>query len=692
MAPAEVLKHARRATTARIEDAAFRAARPVWRRRWRVADRLPVAFDRTTSVGPLTQESVDLVVHELHASEVGIRAAATRWLEGRVSLLGYGDIEIGDAGPALDHDPISGRRWPARDGRLIDYRHDAPGDPKLVWELNRCQELPLLVLAGRLTGDERYTDAAISRLLAWVAHHPPGRGIAWANAFEPGIRAISLAVTLDALRGHPALSGEQASTVVRSLWQHGRWISRGLSSHSSANNHLVGELVGLLAVGTLVPELADAAAWRRRALDGIVREAERQILPDGMGAEQAFAYGLFTTDLLLTAASLVTSAGEHVPELLRERLRAAADGLSLVVAGDEPDPAFGDDDDGRALLLDGAHKRDARGVAASLAAALGHPGAAHLAGRVDVTAALLFGRDGLDRFAAALRAPSPAQGDGLLPDGGLVVMRRDGARALFDVGPLGYLSIAAHGHADALQVDVSRGERELLADPGAGSYFGNPALRTQMRGTRAHATVAVDGLDQSRQGGPFLWTTHARCRLIAEDLRQGWAVGEHNGYAALDPPVSHRRALIAFPERGFLVVDRLACKARRTYEQTWPLAPGLEPAVDGARVVVRAGDEQVLVLHLAATAPVELVARRDGFHSRRLESHQPVWTVRAVAAVTGPVELATLLLLLDQAEVAPTAIALDHGDEQTTIRVAVGAWHAVFGVALGHPVPAVTSL
>ena len=45
----------------------------------------------------------------------------------------------------------------------------------------------------------------------------------------------------------------------------------------------------------------------------------------------------------------------------------------------EPDPVFGDSDDGRTLLLDGAEGRGARGVASSIAARFGHPGALRIA-------------------------------------------------------------------------------------------------------------------------------------------------------------------------------------------------------------------------------------------------------------------------------------------------------------------------
>jgi hypothetical protein len=55
-----------------------------------------------------------------------------------------------------DTDPFSGSSWPRKHGKRIDYRRDGPGDPKWIWELNRCQDLPLLVSAMLVSGDQRY--------------------------------------------------------------------------------------------------------------------------------------------------------------------------------------------------------------------------------------------------------------------------------------------------------------------------------------------------------------------------------------------------------------------------------------------------------------------------------------------------------------------------------------------------------
>ena len=72
----------------------------------------------------------------------------------------------------------------------------------------------------------------------------------------------------------------------------------------------------------------------------------------------------------------------------------------------------------------------------------------------------------------------------------------DEARFLiFDCGPLGD---GGHGHYDLLSVEAFAGGRPLIVDPGRFTYSeAPPNLRRWFRGTAAHNTVCVDGLDQT---------------------------------------------------------------------------------------------------------------------------------------------------------------------------------------------------
>src|SRR5205823_12200468 len=136
-----------------------------------------------------------------------------------------------------------------------------------------------------------------------------------------------------------------------------------------------------------------------------------------------------------------------------------------------------------------------------------------LAGRFDDKSRWLLGDQAAEQFDALPIAPAkPVRL--AFREGGYYILGRDfggprEVKALVDAGPLGYLSIAAHGHADALAVTLSVGGEECLVDPGTYSYWQERKWRDYFRGTSAHNTVRIDGLDQSVPGGRFMWLKKA---------------------------------------------------------------------------------------------------------------------------------------------------------------------------------------
>jgi len=694
MTPGEVTDRVRRTVAHRTDAAQYAAAPRIWRRRWLPDQRSLLTSElSTTPQGPLVAERA-LAVRDRFPDEcAALLQRADTILDGRFQFFGYPEVIVEDLGE--DTDPFSGSSWPRKHGKRIDYRRDGPGDPKWIWELNRCQDLPLLVSAMLVSGDQRYAEVAASRLESWIESHPPGRGIAWSNGFEAGMRAISLAVAFDGLRGSEQLSRERAELIARALWQAVRWIERDPSTGSSANNHRLGELVGIIAVSALVPELESSDRRLERALAELGDEVERQIRPDGTGAEQAFAYQVFVLDLLLVAVAFLDARGLRAPKPLCAGLIRSADALWAQLGDDEPEPRYGDSDDGRALVLDAAATRSARGVAAALAARFGHLGAARAAGVLDPMSLWLFGVDGAERFETAARAGVPAPGSLNLQDGGLTVLRGGGCRTLFDHGPHGYLALAAHGHADALAIDIALYEQPLVSDPGVGSFFAQPEVREAFRSTGFHATVTVDGINSSEPGGSFLWTRHARSTLLHFDPA-GSVIAEHDGYTRLDDPVVHRRAVVLVGDDGaVLVVDRLRAAGRHRYSQRWPFHPSLEVADQGSRhMLVRSERAGVLVL---VSAPGEFdlrVARGEknplvGWWSNRLESVVPAWLAAVDLEAEGTVELATLVIPFvgDAPEIDDLGLSLE--SRSSSSLVTVGRGGDVIELDLGSSQPSI---
>jgi hypothetical protein len=80
-------------------------------------------------------------------------------------------------------------------------------------------------------------------------------------------------------------------------------------------------------------------------------------------------------------------------------------------------------------------------------------------------------------------------------------------QVIADAGPFGPWG-AGHSHADALSIVARAGDEEILIDPGTYTYVGDARQRDRFRGTAAHNTIRIDGLDQATAAGPFRWKNH----------------------------------------------------------------------------------------------------------------------------------------------------------------------------------------
>ncbi|MBN9308269.1 heparinase II/III-family protein [Devosia sp.] len=500
-------------------------------------------------------------------------------------------------------DPVTGGLWPGAERYCFDipYRHErALGDVKYVWEANRLQFLQPLAAHALLANDGRSLAAIEAAIASWHAANPPFRGLGWNSGIELALRAISLLVVV-------TLVGDRLSAACRTqvgsiLHASAVWLRRYPSRFSSANNHRVAELAGEFLIGLAMPGLPFARTMATRARRELGDETARQILADGVPAEQSPTYGAFTAEFVLLCASVARSGGEPFPALVGERLDAFARFIGWIQLDDGTVPAIGDDDDGRVLTLGEVEPAYPGSVANAISVYAGQ--GAPTAVAPDFRG-LLLGR-------SVTRARAP-QGQRLFASGGYSVVNRQvaGRRIglVFDHAPLGYLSIAAHGHADALSITLAVDGQPVLVDPGTYLYHSGGAWRDWFRGTAAHNTLAVAGADQSIIAGAFNWSHKARARLVHEERGEPWSLtASHDGYRRRFG-VLHQRSLVG-TDTGFSIIDRLLGAAEgRDAEIGFQLAPGLVATRAGREVAVRRGDETVLTL---AFEPGDVRIERGG--------------------------------------------------------------------------------
>ncbi len=454
-----------------------------------------------------------------------------------------------ETGPEIRwrRDPLSGIETGLAYFRRIPYL-DAPraGDHKIIWELNRHQHWVVLAQAALLTGRRAYRDEIWRQYESWVRQNPFQRGINWASALEVAFRALSW------MWVYHLTGGEAPAGFLTELYRHGLHLERNLSVYFSPNTHLLGEAVALHALGLMFSNRRWAAAGGR-----IVRqEMERQVRGDGSHFEQSSYYHVYALDMFRFHAALAGADDAY-----RARLGRMEEFLDALMGPQRMLPLLGDDDGGR--FLGGAEPRGLK----------------------------------------------PAPQSRLFPDAGLAVMVADDMHVIVDAGPFGAGS-AGHSHSDTLSVVARAGDREILIDPGTYTYVADPAERERFRGSAAHNTVRIDGLDQATPAGPFRWagrpgvrifewTTTPECDLIDAEC-------SYSGFTHRRKVVFRKRA------RQLEIADTITGpRGDHTIEQFWHLA-GVLDAVRTSYPAERIEGWRSRVFGSKEPAPVLRVTKRGG--------------------------------------------------------------------------------
>jgi hypothetical protein len=496
--------------------------------------------------------------------------------------------------PDWNRDPKTGTRAPMSFGKLINYRDERlVGDIKYLWEPNRHAELVTLAQAWHLARDPRYARACGTLIDSWLAACPYPRGVNWTSSLEIALRLVNWSFAWHLLGGEAAIifTGDVGRALrlrwLASVHQHCHFIAGHLSRHSSANNHLLGELLGLFVAATSWPYWRESSHWRDFAHHEFERTALAQTSADGVNREQATWYHHETADMMLIALLYGRQSGREFSAEFLARWTAMLEFIAAIMDAAGNVPRIGDADDAVIARLDPRPDPEVFRSLLAAGAVLARDAAvrARLKAKArvfdDKNRWLLGDQAALEFAAISSPAPGAEAQRRAFPEGGYYVLGGDfdhagEVRIVADAGPLGYLSIAAHGHADALAFTLSVSGLPILIDSGTYAYHTKEDWRSYFRGTRAHNTLMVDAVDQSVSGGKFLWTQHAAIESVVFEstTASDRLAAEHDGYRRLADPVTHRRELVySRAARTLQVKDWLTAVARHQVEINWHFAP-----------------------------------------------------------------------------------------------------------------------
>jgi hypothetical protein len=392
-----------------------------------------------------------------------------------------------------------------------------------------------LAHAFSLTSDEKYRRAWQRLVQSWIAQMPIG-----CDSSDVAARRIQNWIyAWNAFSLFAAFEPEFEDQIVASLAAQVCWLRKNLTAE---RNHRTLELYALFIAALALPEL-DQNDLLEFAIAELHRNLLKDVRPDGVHREQSTHYHATALRSFLGARENANRFGLDFPADYDERLEAACEFLLHVQRPDGSIPALSDADTGNySDLLE--------------------------------LAAFTFNRP--DFFYAATAGPegdAPRVTCASFPDGGYYIQRsgwgenttafHDEKYLVFDCGPIGD---GGHGHYDLLNIEVAANGQPLIVDPGRFTYAADDAQwRRRFKGTAAHNTVCVDGLDQVpyQRGKPKGPLAEARLleRITAPDFDMLCGEVRSPSYE-----VVHTRRIFFIAGEYWLVVDSLRGHVPHTFD------------------------------------------------------------------------------------------------------------------------------
>ena len=345
----------------------------------------------------------------------------------------------------------------------------------------------------------------------------------------------------------PGFTQEFADQLVESIAAQVDYLRLNLAAE---RNHRTLELYALFIAALALPGLDD----RHELLTFSIAELHRNLLADiradGVHREHSTHYHMIALRSFLGARMNAQLFGLKLPEGFDRCLERACEFAFHVHRPDGVIPALSDSDAGS--------YEDVLELAATI-----------------------FSRSDFHYVATKGKKGTPPAGKCVsFPDAGYFIQRSgwgenetafaDERFLIFDCGPLGD---GGHGHYDALSVEVAAGGRPLIVDPGRFTYHEDKLnWRRWFKGTAAHNTVCVDGLDQTpyRCGKPKGPVAEAQLieRLSGPDFDLLHGKVTSPCYDAV-----HTRFIFFIAGEYWVIVDKLSGEVPHDYDLRFHLTP-----------------------------------------------------------------------------------------------------------------------
>lgn len=380
----------------------------------------------------------------------------------------------------------------------------------------------------------------------WIRENPPAIGVGW-QPYPSSLRIVNWIKW--SLAGN-ALNGAALSSLAVQV----RYLRQRLEYHI-LGNHLLANAKALYFAGAFF-DGSEAEGWLALASRLLKRQVAEQVLGDGAHFELSPMYHLIVLEDLLDIINISRAQAVSLPDGMEA---VASSMLAWSQTMRHPDgeiPFFND-----ATI----------GIAA-------HPA-------------------GLDDYGQRLGiGPAPTLApESTLNLSGYARLETKRATLFADAAAVGPPYLPGHAHADTLSFELSIDGQRVVVNGGT-SVYGTDAERHRQRGTAAHSTLTIDGLNSSDVWAGFRVGRRASpANRVLNRLDSGFVLeASHDGYRHLPGAPIHERRW-SLREQELLVTDQVRGTGAHGLISTYHLHPAVEAAEAPGGFVLRIGGRDIRV-------------------------------------------------------------------------------------------------
>ena len=438
-------------------------------------------------------------------------------------------------------------------------------DIKWIWEPGRFGWAFTLGRAYWQSKDEKYAQSFWQYFEFFQLENPPYMGPQWTSGQEVALRLMAFVFAAHVFAQSPSSTSKRKNTLAQAIAIHAARIPHTMIyAQAQNNNHLLSESAGLITAALSLPNYPQAGQWLKLGSHWFNNGLQTQIAPDGTYVQHSTNYHRLMLQLALWVMNLkIPNASNHTQisqsdnhqTLSRSSLLCLAKATrwlsALLDQQSGQVPNLGPNDGALIFPFSICPYNDFRPVLqASCLAFFGErifdPGPwDEMALWYNLPNKKVEKQEiGTKEWSSISTPPTAAQGPPIIRQEETWAYLR---AAKFDSRP---------GHADQLHVDLWWRGINIAKDAGTYLYNGPLPWKNSLARTAVHNTIMIDGADQMRHAGRFLWLDWAQASIIDYDRSRQDSydrlVAQHDGYRRIN--LTHRRA-IEYQNREWIIKD-----------------------------------------------------------------------------------------------------------------------------------------